>query len=407
MNSLSGRIYLFAAAAVMAFLFTGCASAPKECPECARAAALTDCSRNIFLPEKIYAVPGVECNIYFKNVFLAVNHANYIFDVDCAAGMQQESRWVFTPQPEDAGKNIPLKLTVFDQYGRAAARAEATVCVGNPDAGKDKEISILMIGDSLTDATEYPRQLKRLCADSPRLKMIGSNGGRGKPPAEGVLHEGYSGWKYKLFMSRYLDENTLPPRQRYSAKSKFLVKKDGKLELDFAQYFEKYNAGDAPDVITIQLGVNDIFGASADNVDKYISDILNDADKFISAIRKAAPDTLIGIGYVTGGSNQDSFGVNYKCGKTSWNYYHNHFKLNQAMAEHFRKSSDRRIVMIPVNVNLDTVHNFPVKKERAAARSSQIVVRQNNGVHPDYYGYRQMADSYYMWLKNVMQFSGN
>ena len=37
----------------------------------------------LVLFEKIYATPGIECNIYFSNIFLAINHANYVFDVDC------------------------------------------------------------------------------------------------------------------------------------------------------------------------------------------------------------------------------------------------------------------------------------------------------------------------------------
>ena len=37
-----------------------------------------------------------------------------------------------------------------------------------------------------------------------------------------------------------------------------------------------------------------------------------------------------------------------------------------------------------------------------AARSAQFVDRQSNGLHPDYYGYWQMADGYYAWLKNVL-----
>ena len=392
---------LVLAAAAFAAVVSGC-TAHIGCGKCAKS-EVSRWQKNILLPEKIYAVPGIECNIYFKNVFLAVNHDNFIFDVECDAGTNFKSRWSYIPSAADAGKTIPLKLNVIDQYGEPAACASTTVCVANPDSGKGKEITILMIGDSLTDATEYPRQLKRLCdASSPRLKMIGTNGGRGKTPAEGVVHEGYSGWQYWHFFNRYTDESKLEPRSRYAAKSKFLTSKDGKTELDFEQFFQKYNGGKAPDVITIQLGVNDIYQASVSNIDEYIKTYLDNAGKFISAIRRAAPDTLIGIGYVTGCSGQDGFGTNYKNRGNAWIFYHNHFKLNQAIAQHFKNYADSKVVLIPVNVNLDTKHNFPVKKVRAAARSAQFVGRQSNGLHPDYYGYRQMADSYYAWLKNVL-----
>ena len=396
------RFFLLAAAAVSAAVFSGCAvSAPGGCCKCGMTAAF-DWQKNLFLPEKIYAVPGVECNIYFKNIFLAVNHANFVFDAECASGAQERSRWTFTPAEEDAGKTIPFKLTVFDQYGKRVAEAASTICVAKSDAGKDKTVSILMIGDSLTSATEYPRQLKRRCTGSPNLVMVGTHGGGGRVPANGVAHEGYGGWKFRDFLHRNYDPAKLPPKRRYGAKSKFLFEKNGKPEFDFARYLQTYNDGKVPDVITIQLGVNDVFRATEDNLDKYIADILKNADALISGLRAAAPRAVIGIGYVTGGANQDAFAVNYKSGQTSWGYRRNHFRLNQTMAEHFRKYNDPKLVMIPSNINLDTDNNFPVKTRKAAAWSSQNVVRQNNGVHPDYYGYRQMGDSYYAWLKNIM-----
>ena len=116
----------------------------------------------LFLPEKIYAVPGVECNIYFKNIFLAINHANYIFDVNCKVGRHDLKRWRFTPKAEDGGKSFPLSIKVYNESG-LVAEASTTIHVAHADAGKDKKINILMVGDSYTNHTVYPAWLYELC----------------------------------------------------------------------------------------------------------------------------------------------------------------------------------------------------------------------------------------------------
>ena len=61
-----------------------------------------------------------------------------------------------------------------------------------------------------------------------------------------------------------------------------------------------------------------------------------------------------------------------------------------------------KIIMIPTVFGVDSENNFPVRKEPANQRSKIIVVRQNNGVHPNHDGYRQVGDVYYAWLKNVL-----
>ena len=396
---------ILAAVLVPAAMLTGaCATPPQVKTSEQQSLPL---QKQFFLPQHIYAVPGIECNIYFKNVFLTINHANYVFDVSCKAGRNDLKRWRFTPKAEDEGKNIPLSLRVYDQNG-LAAEGKTTIHVARADAGKGRDISILMVGDSLTNATVYPNRLRQLCQgeNNPKLTMIGTHcGGGRKPVPGGVAHEGYGGWTWNTFMTRYQDETKLKnptPVQKFYARSKFLTLKDGKPVFSLTEYLKKNNHGKTPDVITFQLGVNDVFGAEAENLDQKIKTILARADKLIAAFRKEAPDALIGVGFVTPGANQDAFGANYKCNQTAWGYFRNHFRLNQAMAEHFAKYRDKKLVMIPTNVNLDTENNFPVRKEPVNSQNSTEIPLQSNGVHPAKDGYNQIGDTYYAWLKNQL-----
>ena len=50
------------------------------------------------LTEKIYAVPGIECNIYFNNVVTAINYRNYAYEVRCDIGRTDSDRWRVTPE---------------------------------------------------------------------------------------------------------------------------------------------------------------------------------------------------------------------------------------------------------------------------------------------------------------------
>lgn len=363
--------------------------------------------KNFFLPEKIYAVPGVEANIYFKNIFLAVNHANYLFDVTGKVGSQGVKRWSYVPADKDAGKSFDLSISVKDENGVLVAQGKTKVLVAKKDAGKGKKLAILMVGDSLTNATVYPRRVHTLFKgkDNPALTMIGSHRGGGRKPLPGgVAHEGYGGWTWATFMHRYQDASKMKtPVRKFYATSKFLTKnKAGKVVFDLKQYFKKYSKGVRPDIVTFQLGVNDVFSANDSNRCARIKMILNNADRLLDAFRKELPDAIFAVGYVTGGSNQDGFGTNYKNGQTAWGYYVNQFRLNQALEKHFAAKKDPKIVLVPVNVNLDTENNFPVRNLPVNMGNRRRMVRQSNGVHPAADGYNQMGDSYYAFMKYIL-----
>ena len=62
----------------------------------------------LLLPEKIYAVPGIESNIYYENIFHTLNPANYSFEFLCKKGNNDAKRWHYytivsiTRQPAEA-----------------------------------------------------------------------------------------------------------------------------------------------------------------------------------------------------------------------------------------------------------------------------------------------------------------
>ena len=58
--------------------------------------------------------------------------------------------------------------------------------------GKGKDMTLLIVGDSLTHASAYPNEIARLLAlpGNPRWTMIGTHKPAGV--AAGVVHEGYS-----------------------------------------------------------------------------------------------------------------------------------------------------------------------------------------------------------------------
>lgn len=352
---------------------------------------------HLLLPEKIYAVPGIENNVYFDNIVLTPNPGNYIFDVDCSKGRQDEKRWRFTPTENDIGE-FEWKIRITDGF-KTLAEGTSKVVVAPKNAGENKEISILMVGDSLTGASVYPARVFALTqeAGNPRLKMIGSN----KRTPEGVYHEGHGGWSWNCFLTRIQEEPDARPQM---ITSRFLVKKDGRYVPDFQNYLNQYNDGKAPDYITVMLGINDVFSANDENLEATVKTILENAERLIAFFRAGAPNAVIGIGFPTAGAaTQDAFGNNYKCGQTRWQYKKNQHRLCAEMMKKFGESNDPKISLIPTYINLDCEHNFPIVTEPVNAGNARTITRQSNGVHPAPDGYNQIGDTFYCWLKNRLK----
>jgi len=345
------------------------------------------------LPPAVYAVPGIETNIYFDNLVLTTNSSNYVFDVNCKKGRNDAKRWRLVPTDKDIG-SYKWTLRVLNSKNEIIATGTTKIIVSPQKAGAGKKVSLLIIGDSLTDATVYPTAIYNLMTKSgTNLTMIGAHAGRGRKPKK-IAHEGYGGWTWNSFCTRWT------AKKDYRAKSNFLVLKNGKPTLDFKAYIKKYAKGKNPDFITIMLGTNDVYSANDNNITQRIKNIFSSADKFIAEIKKNAPKTQIGLALtVPPASSQDAFGSNYKCNQTRWQYRRNQFKLVEAMIKKYDKGKVKNVSLIPAFVGIDCENNFPMRREKINSHDPKVIMRHSNGVHPASSGYKQIADVFYCWLK--------
>lgn len=357
----------------------------------------------LVLPKVIYAVPGIEANVYFDNVVLVVNPDNYIFDVTCDKGFQYDQRWTYTPKSEDVG-DYPFTIEVRDQSNAVIARATSIIRVGSGQARGGGRVALLAMGDSHLQRDVYLQHVLDLSVADPDLELtlVGSRGSGNKPPTSNLRHEGYNGWTAQAFITR-----TGPkPRTGYyvpaETGSPFLYEQeDGGPRLDFARYCRDFNDGAAPGFVVIQVGGNDIWRATDDDIDKTIDDIFKYFDQLIAMVHDHDAKTRVGLVIVDSPSRSQHGFRNYQGPRkqTRWQYRHNQHRMYERMVERYSDRNGENLYLIPVNVYVDCVHGFPLRELPINARMPTKEKRVNDGSHLSPEGYRQFGDAIYAWMK--------
>lgn len=337
------------------------------------------------LPPTIYAVPDVDMSLYFENTVLVAEGQKVSFEVECSLGKVEPRRWTIKATSQEVG-SVPLKLKVKDEAGKVVEAAETQVRVVPANAGHDKDITLLVVGDSLTHASAYPNEIARLLSlpSNPKWRMIGTHQPAGVAP--GVVHEGYGGWTWAAFNTKF-DPKNPEPGYRGSSPFVFGVGEPPQAKLDVARYFTERTGGKTPNFITVMLGINDCFGFNPDDaaqLDARIDGVFKEADKLIAEFRRAAPEAQIGICLTTPGNSRDAaFYANYKDRYPRWGWRRIQHRLVEKQLTHFLKRDSERVFVIPTQLNLDVTDGYP----------------ENNGVHPNATGYQQIGATIYSWLK--------
>ncbi len=360
----------------------------------------------LMLPEKIYAVPGVEMNVYFQNIVTVINPANYVFDVDCKKGRNDLKRWRFTPTAKDVG-TYKWQIRVINENG-VVAQGESELIVVPADAGKGRKLSLLMVGASQTNATIYPARVYELfnTEDNPEVTLIGTNHyePKGVKIPKNIVHEGYGGWKWHSFLTRWgfrgkNKNDGMHPDRPIGKNSPFIFpdpSNPDKGVFDLEKYFKLHNKGNTPDIVTFQLGLNDFFLATDENIAERTAQSLENMEKLIAEFRKLKPAPELFIFQHIPGAQQDGFGKSYACGQTSYQYRKNLDFYNRAL---LKKGKELKLRVIPMYINIDTENNYPLQSQPVNGKNTHKIMRQNNGVHPAPAGYNQMGDTLYCFLK--------
>jgi len=349
-----------------------------------RAGAAAPNPLRLVLPPVFYAVPGVEMAVYYDNIVLTETPEDYRFTIACDIGKAEDRRWAVTPERAHVGDH-EFTVAVADASGRPLGQARTTLRVVPARAGAERKIKLMIIGDSLTHATVYPNEIARLLSEpgNPKWRMLGTHKGRGAK--EGVIHEGYGGWTWSRFATKY-EPNPDGTYKKRSSPFVFLGD-DGKPVLDPARYFDENFEGERPDFITILLGINDCFGAkpeSPETINPRVDTMLGFAKTLLDALRKAAPAAEIGICITTPPNARESgFQANYKGKYPRWGWKRIQHRLVERGLKHFGNREAEGLHLVPTQLNVDPVDGYPV----------------NNGVHPNTVGYKQVGAGIYAWLK--------
>lgn len=342
------------------------------------------------LPKEFYAVVDLPMSIYFDNVVLTETPEQFQFAVACDVGQTEARRWTVTPESADVGKH-DLTITVSDSTGKELEKASTQLVIVPANAGADQQVKLLIVGDSLTHATAYPNELARLLSEdgNPKWRMLGTH--RPSSAAKGVAHEGYGGWTWARFVKQYEPEPDGTHRKRSSP---FVFLNDsGKPELIVTRYFNQHSDGERPDVVFFLLGINDCFSANPGDppaIDARIDTMLESAAALLEDFRKAAPEADLAVCVTTPpNARQEAFEANYQQRYTRWGWKRIQHRLVERLLLRYESNADKRdagsgrLRIVPTQLNIDPIDGYP----------------ENNGVHPNGFGYRQIGASLYSWLK--------
>lgn len=387
------------------------------------ALAMPACAMPEFwLPEHIYAAPGLECNVYFGETFFSVTPWNYAIQASAEKGRSQVERWTYTPADEDAGKSFQLVLNAWTDAGLAAS-ATATVHVAAAPTRRKAKLTLALFSDSTTNC----RWQDRLYAVMQERGFTGYTPvGARQSENPKVMYDGYGGYSFDSFLERYRfseeevdnvqdaaereqmlrlgkPEKVVNVWQRALLRSPLVRLVNGQKVVDVAAWKRKVNGGADPDVILIQLGCNSCFtlrGEEAELRRHIAENVMPKAQEFLDTLRAACPTSRYFFMNELKGSSQDGFAANYGAKWNRVQFTKIILALDKETKAFVDRQADPQVGFVPFAHGIDPDTSFFRKTEPINAHSKEKRTRDCNAVHCAAVGGLQLGDTVAAWLLN-------
>lgn len=321
------------------------------------------------LPDEIYLSDDSVFSVYYNNLIAEPLPDSLDFTAVCSTGFQDSMKYNLDSLTSGVYK---LKLSITDSVSVLECDSSTIIVVKKTEFFNDT-LNVLVIGDSYTYSGVYLKYLQNYYNNSSYypMKYLGTNYYPDSYNGTYIYHEGYLG-KYWYWFANYLE-------------SPFVFDYFG--NVDFTRYISGSINYEIPDFIIIFLGLVDIGSAdpaSIETIDEKI-DLIFDANrmrKLIGAIESALPDTRIGI-VLTPPINEREYTYTNPDLPNFSDRKKIHHRLVQRYIDFFKEYNNDKISVIPAYLNIDTYSGFG----------------EYESIHPNDFGYRQIAHSIYGWIK--------
>ena len=335
---------------------------------------------SIITPPRFYALEGIESHIYPEHLviddFTLYNHRAFAY-----RGKHKNRGFVWTPnQTTDGAGQYSVTWSLFDKQ-TASELAKSTLLFTLVDKNKDSGITkkVMVIGDSYINSGVITQQiLDNVVNDVMKVQLVGT---RGTAPN---LHEGRSGWKISDYTSSRND-------------NPFWI--NGKV--DYPQFLAN-NSLATPDIIIIELGVNDSFAQTTDaEVVTMTQTAFSNLDTLIASFKAVNANVKIGLCLPPKYADQDAFGADYGASYDAWRCSRNIAIYNRELIARYKDSETQNIYIVASGFNVDTLNNYPTIQEPINSHNSTLIDVQSNSVHPYDKGYKQIGDMMFVFIKAI------
>lgn len=374
-----------------------------------------------------------EFSLYFKN-FIHPIYPWYDIVVDCMYGRNLGNCWRINEYPDV--DEFDLTVKIYDEYGNIAAKKSTVIELYDNDSREP--YNIICVGDSMTHRTVYVTHMQG------KLNNLFTRGTRSFDGH--VFCEGRGGWTYGEYYGKYsvqADKNdalnsvspflfpegiagkdyfgdidyfeTLAKKDRstycfdgfavqtikygqYYHKNKKLYRQGSaepvssniKWELSFAKYLERNNIKDI-NAVSLLMGANDLQAVPYEKTEEAVKLFIDNTKKFIASVKEADENIDVIVNMPVCGAEQHAWGMARGCSGSEKMYAHNMRAISRALIQEFE--GVKGVYICPMMCCIDGEYGFAKTSVNANLYNDTQLEKQQNWVHPNEVGYKQMGDA--------------